>query len=373
MMVFLLFGLVAVSCNGWEHQQDRKTKRVFIGANEVHNGWYFGAGDEVVIEGTVNGDAYIAGGYVEIDGTINGDLLVAGGMVAINGKVSDHVRGAGGTIFVQGEVGKDVTVAGGTVRIGHNAAIAGYLLAAGGSLDISGTVAKEVRIASNDAAINGSINGDLEFAGNHLSVPAGGHVLGNLKAFVKEKDHVVISEGSVGGNVEITVKETKERTEFLGHSTWKLWLRFFWFLGLIFAGMVIVLLIPSKLRKVGTTIITRLGEAAIWGILTIIAAPVVVMILFITLVGIPAALFILTLFLWLLYLSQFALGIVIAEKLFRLEGKSRLAIFGALVVGMIIVEIAIVIPYLGVLVCLASCILGVGSVLLVAREMWQKP
>ena len=100
MLVFLLFGLVAVSCNGWEHQQDRKTKRVSLGANEVHNGWYFGAGDEVVIEGTVNGDAYVAGGYVEIDGTINGDLLVAGGMVTINGKVTDHVRGAGGTIFV---------------------------------------------------------------------------------------------------------------------------------------------------------------------------------------------------------------------------------------------------------------------------------
>lgn len=373
MVVFLMFGLVAVSCNGWEHQQDRKTKRVSIAANEVHNGWYFAGGDEVVIEGTVNGDAYVAGGYVEVDGTINGDLLVAGGMVTINGKVSDHVRGAGGTIFVQGEVGKDITVAGGTVRIGHNAVIAGNMLAAGGSLDISGTVAKQVRIAFNDAAVNGSIHGDLEFAGNHLSVPAGGHVLGNVKAVVKEKDHVVIADGSVTGNVDIAVKETKEHPQILGHAPWQLWLRFFWFLGLIFAGMVIVILFPSQLRKVGATIITRWGDASIWGILAIVATPVVVMILFVTLVGIPAAIFILTVFLWLLYLSQFALGIVIAEKLFRLEGKGRLPIFGALLVGMIIVEIAVMIPYLGVLVCLAGCILGVGSVLLVAREMWQKP
>ena len=62
---------------------EKTHRKVILPVGEVHEGWYFAAGDEVLLEGTVNGDVYAAGGMVEIDGTINGDLIVAGGQVNV--------------------------------------------------------------------------------------------------------------------------------------------------------------------------------------------------------------------------------------------------------------------------------------------------
>ncbi len=92
-------------------------KIVILPASEVHEGWYFAAGDKVIIEGTVNGDVYAAAGAVEVSGTINGDLLVAGGDVTVSGTISDDIRAAGGSVRIDGKVGKNVTAAGGNVSV----------------------------------------------------------------------------------------------------------------------------------------------------------------------------------------------------------------------------------------------------------------
>jgi len=76
----LLFGVIT----GFSAQY-KSERRVVLPANEIHEGWFFAAGSEVVIDGTVNGDLYAAAGIVEINGTVKGDVLAAGGQVVING------------------------------------------------------------------------------------------------------------------------------------------------------------------------------------------------------------------------------------------------------------------------------------------------
>jgi hypothetical protein len=370
--LFLILAFATISCNGWEYRNEKKTKRIVLGANEVHEGWYFAAGDQVVIEGTINGDAYVAGGVVDVEGTINGDLLVAGGMVTVGGTVSDHVRAAGGTVRLNGKVGKDISVAGGSVVVGRSGDVSGNLLAACGNLDIMGNVEKEARVISGDAQINGTIKGDLGFAGNYLTVGEGAVVGGNLSAMVQDKERVKVVEGTVHGKVDVEVKEKHARAEILGYSVWRFWMKIIWFFGLLFVGLLLVLVAPAHLRRMGTTIIGRFGEVAIWGILGMIVIPVLSVICFVTLIGIPAGLFLMTLFLWLLYFSQFALALVIADTAFVLEGKGRLVIFGALAAGLVIVEALTFIPYGALLVYLVNFILGVGAMLLIMKGGWEE-
>ena len=368
--LFLVLVFAAFSCNGWEYQNEKKTKRVVLGASEVHEGWYFAAGDQVVIEGTINGDAYVAGGVVDVEGTINGDLLVAGGMVTVGGTVSDHIRAAGGTVHLNGKVGKDISVAGGSIIVGRSGDVSGNLLAACSNLDIMGNVGKEVRITSGDAQINGAIKGDLNFIGNYLTVGEGAVVGGNLSAMVRDKERVKVVDGTVHGKVEVEQREKHARAEILGYSVWGFWIKILWFIGLLFVGLLMVLAAPARLRSMGTTIIGRFGEVAIWGILGMIVIPVLSGICFVTLIGIPVGIFLMTLFLWLLYFSQFAVALVIAETSLVLEGKGRLVIFGALAAGLIIVEALTFIPYVTFLVCLANFILGVGAMLLMLKGAW---
>ncbi len=119
----LFIPLVLWGCSG--DSRNGVVKRVVLPADEVHEGWYFASGDQVIIQGTVNGDVYVAGGMVQVDGIVNGDLLAAGGAVVINGRVSDDVRAAGGNVECNGSVGKNVTVAGGNVRLSRGAEVGG--------------------------------------------------------------------------------------------------------------------------------------------------------------------------------------------------------------------------------------------------------
>ena len=369
--LYLILAFATVSCNGWEYRNQKKTKRIVLEANEVHEGWYFAAGDQVVIEGTINGDAYVAGGVVDVEGTINGDLLVAGGMVTVGGTVSDHIRAAGGTLHFNGKVGKDISAAGGSILVGRSGEISGNLLAGCSNLDILGNVGKEARITSGDAQINGAIKGDLLFIGNYLTVGDGAAVGGNLTAKVKDKENVKVVDGTVHGKMDVEAREEHARAEILGYSVWRFWIKVIWFFGLLFVGLVMVLVAPASVRSIGTTILGRFGEVAIWGILGLIVIPVISGICFVTLIGIPVGLFLMTMFLWLLYFSQFALALAFAEKALALEGKGRLVMFGGLATGLVIVEALTFIPYVRFLVCLANCILGVGAMLLMLKGGWE--
>src|SRR4030042_7051216 len=134
----ILCALLVFSCGGEQFRHAQHGEQGVLPTGETHEGWYFAGGDRVLIQGTVNGDAYVAGGQVQVEGTINGDLLVAGGQVRISGRVTDDVRAAGGMVSLEGTVGKNVTMAGGAVSVSKAAEISGGLLRAGGGICPSG-------------------------------------------------------------------------------------------------------------------------------------------------------------------------------------------------------------------------------------------
>ena len=59
---------------------------------EVVNDDLYVTGNQVIINGDVEGDLVVAAGYVEINGVVNGDVLAAGGAVVIAGAVQDDVK-----------------------------------------------------------------------------------------------------------------------------------------------------------------------------------------------------------------------------------------------------------------------------------------
>jgi len=349
-------------------------KRVVLAANEVHNGWYFAAGDQVVIEGTVNGDAYVAGGVVRVDGTINGDLLVAGGMVSVGGTVSDDIRAAGGVLHFSGKVGKNVSVAGGVVTVEKSATIDGNLLAACGNIDVSGTVGKEAKFASGDAGITGTVKGNVDFTGEYLSVLHGAKLGGNVTARVKDRDehNVDIADGTVKGKVEILSRDMQEVSRILGYRQGAFWFKVVLACSLLLTALVFALLFPGQLKDIGSTITEHPGQSLLWGILGLIVLPVITVVLFITVVGFPLGLFAVTVLLWTVYLAQLSLGVVLGHRIFGTQEKTGWNLFWGVAVGILIVQALTFVPYVRLLVNLASIIFGVGAILLVLRSQFQQ-
>ena len=371
LLVMLAF-LTSLSCQDNSSTGGyRQQKKIVLPAGQTHEGWYFAAGDQVVIQGTVNGDAYVAGGMVDVDGTVDGDLYVAGGQINVGGTVTHNIFAGGGSIRLEGKVGRTVTACGGTITISRAAAIDGNLLEAGGNIQIAGTVARNAKIASGDLGVTGTINGDVDYAGERVSISPGATVGGNLSVYAKEKHSIDISEGTVRGRTEIHIDEGKGEPTILGMTSSGFWFRIGWFFSLLLIGLVLVFALPKQIVAVGAAILHSPGKSALWGLLGFVAIPLAIVLTAVTLIGIPLAIFIMVIYGWLLYFSQLSIGVALGDRLMKLEAKAGWKLFLPVAVGLLIVQLLMLVPYVKILVIVACILFGLGALLIVLRDSYR--
>lgn len=360
----LAIALMLLGCDG---DPGAKTgKQVVLNAGEVHEGWFFASGDQVLILGTVEGDVYCAGGMVQIDGTINGDLLVAGGSVIINGLVSDDVRAAGGNFECSGNIGKNLTVAGGNVHLLKTAVVGGGLLAAGGEIRVGGDVGRDVRVAGGQVQFEGIVGGNVRCAAEQVLTLPGAAIHGDLYAIVKDPRHAQIAPGTVDGSVEVTTEKPEIRGSILGFSVGHFWFKIVWAVSLLITAIVLIFLIPRSVEACGRAIWQHPGWSLLWGFVGLIVTPIAAIALCLILVGIPLGIFLFVLYLWSLYLSQMALGVVVGQRVFMPESTGRLML--AAIAGIVLVQVLTFVPYLRTLVVIAGLLLGLGGIIEAVRQ-----
>ncbi len=364
--VIIALGTIACTFGGWD-SMGRDRRRVVLPSAEVHEGWYFASGDQVSILGTINGDAYIAGGVVDVQGTINGQLVVAGGQVTVGGTVTDRIFAGGGSVRVTGKVGKSIVMAGGTVVLGKDATVGDNLLAAGGNVEIDGTVEREARLAGGEIDLTGSVKGNMDVAVDRFHTFKGALVGGNLSITARDTANVGVEPGTVVGSVHMGLSKAEAPTYILGMRSGVFWVQVFLSLTLFATALVLAFLIPGHLTVPGAVLTNQLGQSALWGIIVLILAPIVGVFLCVTVIGIPLGIFFFLLYLWILYVSQMMLGVAIGSRLFGLEGKRGWALFGAVALGLLIVEVLMFVPILRILLVLAGLVLGVGALAIAAK------
>ncbi|HLA68891.1 MAG TPA: polymer-forming cytoskeletal protein [Bacteroidota bacterium] len=357
----LLFGVIT----GFSAQY-KSERRVVLPANEIHEGWFFAAGSEVVIDGTVNGDLYAAGGIVEINGTVKGDVLAAGGQVVINGIVTEDARVTGAVIRIEGAVQGNCTAAAGTVTLARSGSVGANLLAAGGSVRISGLVAHQALVSAGEMTVGGTIGEDLRFYGDEISVYEGAEVKKDLHLFVKDSSKTDIAPGTVKGSV--TTHIVDEGIPKVG--PFRIVGRIFYSLMLIATALVIVLLFPGHVRSAGTMMFRSTGRTILWGIVGLIVVPVASVLAMVTVIGLPLGILVLLLYAWFIFLSQLSFPVLFWELIGGEDDARGWKLFWPIAVGVVIVQLVMVVPYIRLLVFLAGMILGIGVlVILIARGL----
>lgn len=106
---------------------------VLVAKGETRNGDVVAKGS-VTVEGTLNGDAVSLDGSIAVPGSVNGDVASLGSAVSIAGTVSGDVASLGGAVSVEGHVHGDVAAMGGDVTLGPKAEINGSVSLLGGKL-----------------------------------------------------------------------------------------------------------------------------------------------------------------------------------------------------------------------------------------------
>jgi cytoskeletal protein CcmA (bactofilin family) len=144
----------------------RTDDRITIPAGEVVEDDLYLAGEVIVVDGTIKGDLIAAGQTIIINGTVEGDLLAAGRDVIINGTVRDDAR-IFGAAFLIGEnavIGDDLVGGGGSLETRSGSKIGGDLVMGCGQALLAGDVTGKAWIGSSAIELRGAIGGDAVFA-----------------------------------------------------------------------------------------------------------------------------------------------------------------------------------------------------------------
>ena len=322
---------------------------VTISSVEVIDGDLYVTGGTIIIDSTINGDLIAAGRTIMINGTVNGSIIAAGETVNINGEVTHAVRVMGKTLNISGTIGRDLLVACRDFSMVSTAEIGGDLLLGAGT-----------------ACINGLIKGDLNSGVNRLTIASTASIQGKLN-YISKNEANIQSGAQIKGTINHKLPEVKEK-QVAGIGLW--WI-VIGFLMTLVLGIIIVLLAPIRVKAVTESIRTRPWASLGWGAVILIATPIIALIVCITIIGLPLGLIALVLYAIAIYLTQLFVGLLIGQLIIgAFRGvETRAALVGALVLGLAILRLLRLIPFVGFFFGLATVLFGLGAILVSERKL----
>lgn len=334
----------------------------------------FLSGTSVIVpdDETVPHDLYVGGNDIRIDGRIDGDLFVAGGTVANTGPVTGDLFFGGGTVTVSSSVDRSLRVAAGTVTVTGPVKL--DLLAAAGTL-----------ILSSDSMVGGDLI--LNAGRATLDGTIGGSVWGSAESYV--------NGGSVGGSEDVSLKQQQPKqtqTPSVGGSLIDQLQRY---LGIVLIGGLLLWLVPRRIQSVATRLRERPLPSLGVGVIAFIGFFVLVigLLLGMGLLAIPVGLLgsgrlvlalvlgvllgtgVLSYLFMLILLFVAAVVVVVGLTLGRLvleriDQPWAKGPYVALLLGVLVVVALTAIPIIGGLLNALVVLLGLGALIL---RFWRRP
>ena len=309
----------------------------------------FRADYDVTVNDEMEGSGFIAGNNVIIGNKINGILFGAGYSVNVTGQ-SDYAFVAGNEVNIKGASFKDGFLAGQTIEI-EGVEAARDIYAAGQNISLKGSVGRNLYIAGESVVLeNIAINGDVYIDSANITINSDTVINGKLS--YNEDANIVISKmtniGSTSTyknqsvNIDIDPKVslgTRILTKLVSTLTG--------LLNILVVGILMILLIPGLFNKLREIKANRLLPSFAWGLLILVAVPIVV----------SAGLILAVLYGVLVYVSTILSTYTVTSLILKDKVKNPYFI---LLIGLPCLYLIKLIPFLGALVSFVMICLGLG-------------
>jgi cytoskeletal protein CcmA (bactofilin family) len=332
-------------------------------------------GSTVRAPGPVTGDFCAAAGKVIIDQSISGDAVLAGGTITLSAPVGDDLRAASGSLTVSADIGGELVAAGGQITIGPNVRIKGPVRIAGRDVDLSGTVASAVHIYAQSVRLSGDFQGDVELAAENIEIAPNSTIAGNLR-YASGAAPKLDPSVKIGGTVSIWHEFDRDKNDVPRPHLW-LGGGLMMLLGLIALGVLLLTVSPGFTRAAGVTLRKAPGKSLLLGMGVLLAVPPLVILLMITVIGIPIALMVIAAYPMVLaagYLvAVIGLGDHLLGKLKADKGERMGWRIGFVSLAVVLFALVAWVPVAGVLVILAALLLGIGASVLEAYRRHSRP
>ena len=287
-----------------------------------------------------------------------GFMLAAGNNLSLRTSAEYGIL-MGNTINFAGETVRDLYIAGNTVTLTHDAKIGRDVFAAVNTLTIDSNIPGDLAVTADTVVLKDiKIAGNLNLSVAHLEIVGQVEVAG---AFVYN-DNADVSglEKIKAGSTEAYHVEEIDQTAVMIARVYSKVMS----LAALFLIMALICAFYPRLHEKLETEATvgRFGTNLAIGLGILVAVPIIAIFAFFTLVAAPLGIIALAIYLIAIYLAQgFTgawLGHVIIEKLCKGKGN----IFVETLLGLFILYVCSLIPYLGVITGFLGLLLGLGLI-----------
>ncbi|WP_254839407.1 bactofilin family protein [Natronomonas marina] len=303
-------------------------------------------GTVVVDEGeTVNGLSATAGTIV-IEGTVDGDLRAYGGEVRIaeSGEVTGIVRAYAGEVRIDGTVGGNVLAYAGSVRVGETA-----------------TIDRSFGAVAGDVVLAGQIDGDANAFAGEITLARTATVGGDLTYEGELDDR--------GGTVDGVTQKTQDLALFPPAGPLSVVFSVFMFFANLLLGAILLYVGPRFADAAYETVLTEPLRTGGAGLAAVGGVALAVALLAITIVGLPLAVALLMLTVVLAWVAAVYGRYVVGQWLLSYTGRESRYL--ALFVGVVVVGLLGIVPYLGFAIRAVVFLIGAGVVALALLRLYE--
>jgi cytoskeletal protein CcmA (bactofilin family) len=321
--------------------------------------------DHTQIDGTVDGDLIVFSRDVEVTGHVGGDILDFSQELRMNGKVDGNLRAFSRSLVVNGSVAKNLMALVHTLEVSRQSTVGGSatLLTADGML--SGPIKGDILALAGQLEIDGVIGGNINVRGADLTVGSTADIAGQTE-FRGPKQPEVAPGAKLASPIAVTIEKTTPE-----YSTW----RYYWHQTLrwgaaFLLGLVLFLLAPGAFLD-ATNAANRVGLSMGIGLLFLVGIPVAAAIACVTIVGLGVGIATLLVYIVAIYMSPVFVGGWLGEKLLG-AGVGIGPVLARLALGLAILRVIRVIPFVGPLSMWVVIVWGLGAYVLTVHKRMRR-
>lgn len=324
-LLSIIAGFILLCIPVAQAQTNDQPKNIELKNGEIINDNFFRTGDQIKIEGEVNGDAILIGNDITVSGHVAGDVIAAGLAININGQVDGNVRVVGQDVTISGQIGKNASLAGTTITLTNKAAVALTLSFMADSIDIENFTGGNVYGYANSAELNGPVGNNATFIlwkQGQLTLGSKADIKGNLE-YHGEKNAQINDNSVIKG---VTTKKSPPASvvkyqKFLSY-TW-IYSKLLSLFGLLLIGTIIISLFSGFAKKITSTMLAKPAQTMSWGLLYLIGIPIASLVVLATIIGLPLSIITMILFFIIIYLTHIFVGTMLGQKILGLGKKDN--------------------------------------------------
>ena len=339
-----LFGIIAIFA------------AMFISFGVVKAEEYLVANENVIDEQTYEHSHFEAGSNVESKSTVNGLSFVAGANVNVSG-LKEYGFFAGETVKVKADIEKDLFAAGNTVIVEKDAKIGRDAYLAGNSVTIETDINGAVFIGASMVKLeNVTINGDVSIAANTVQIVGKVTINGRFKV---NDDVVIDNENNLNASRKekyatsgVDINFTNEISDIVLD-----------ILKTIFTGLILILVFPKLFKKIRYDLEAKdIGMKLLYGLLVLIAVPMISVFALSILVGMSVSIILLFLYIIAIITASIFSAAVIGQNIYTKIFKQKDNIYISFIIGILTIKLLSLLPYIGWIIALVTFLYGLGII-----------